>query len=186
MADTRDKERTRAALLASAHELFFEQGSGVSLAKIAEHAGVSKGALLHHFPSRAELERPTEEATAVAFRERVLAHVDETETAPGKIVRAYIRALTSDAPMQLEFFSPRAMVGALSISDARSSVIFEDAQISREAIVADGFDRDLALVLCAAAEGLAMNVGSPYLTDEEMSAASAKLLELAGDQPAGS
>ena len=56
-APQRDKERTRAAILDAAALMILEHGSGVSLADIARRAGVSKGALTHHFPHRLELEK---------------------------------------------------------------------------------------------------------------------------------
>lgn len=53
MADarTQQKERTREALLVTAHGLFAERGyAAVALLEVSKAAGVTKGALYHHFP----------------------------------------------------------------------------------------------------------------------------------------
>lgn len=51
-------ENTRAAILDSAIECFYEMGyAKTTTEKIAAKAGVSRGAMLHHFPSRIELIR---------------------------------------------------------------------------------------------------------------------------------
>ena len=46
---------TRAAILQTAREQFSEHGYEVSLARIAADAGVTKGALFHHFSSKFDL-----------------------------------------------------------------------------------------------------------------------------------
>lgn len=47
---------TREAILDAAIECLIDLGyAGTTTALIAEHAGVSRGAMLHHFPSRAEV-----------------------------------------------------------------------------------------------------------------------------------
>ena len=51
----RDAVRTRALLLAAAGRCIATRGASVSLDVIAREAGVSKGGLLHHFPTREDL-----------------------------------------------------------------------------------------------------------------------------------
>lgn len=47
---------TREAIFDAAIECLIDLGyGGTTTALIAEHAGVSRGAMLHHFPSRAEV-----------------------------------------------------------------------------------------------------------------------------------
>ena len=65
VADNRDKtwqqtksENTRAAILEAALACFYELGYGsTTTEKVAKRAGVSRGAMLHHFPSRLHLVR---------------------------------------------------------------------------------------------------------------------------------
>lgn len=62
-----DAARTREAVLAAARAAFAEHGfAATSTAGIARRAGVTEGALFHHFPSKAEL-----------FREVLVALEDE-------------------------------------------------------------------------------------------------------------
>lgn len=55
MTRTRNPELTRAALLEAAGRVLQAQGAAMSLDAVAREAGVSKGGLLHHFPSREAL-----------------------------------------------------------------------------------------------------------------------------------
>jgi AcrR family transcriptional regulator len=49
-------EATRAALLAAARELFADRGyAGVAMEEVVRHAGVTRGALYHHFGGKREL-----------------------------------------------------------------------------------------------------------------------------------
>src|SRR5712692_3347542 len=47
---------TQRAIIAAARQLFAERGfEATSLEELARHAGVSKGALYHHFPDKSEV-----------------------------------------------------------------------------------------------------------------------------------
>ena len=50
-------EETRAAILAAARDRFAEEGFNASVASIVSAAGVTKGALFHHFPNKLALFR---------------------------------------------------------------------------------------------------------------------------------
>lgn len=51
-------EKTRSAILEAAVDCFYELGFGkTTTGKVARRAGVSRGAMLHHFPSRIDLVR---------------------------------------------------------------------------------------------------------------------------------
>lgn len=175
----RDKERTRAAILDAAAAMITERGSGVSLAAIAARAGVSKGALTHHFPHRLELEKALVRRSNEQFWSDVHALVDLSENRPGKLLRAYVRALTSAESRAADVFSPSSLLTVLGARPGMEELVQEDASRWREELGADGFDPAQALVVRLACEGFAMNLGSPYLTEEERELAHARLLELA-------
>lgn len=52
---TEQAEETRAAILAAARKLFTEQGFEASLSSIVAEAGITKGALFHHFENKKAL-----------------------------------------------------------------------------------------------------------------------------------
>ena len=178
-APQRDKERTRAAILDAAAAMITEHGSGVSLAHIAERAGVSKGALTHHFPHRLELEKALVRRSNEQFWADVRALVDLSENRPGKLLRAYVRALTSVDSRAAEIFSPSSLLTVLGTRPGMEDEAEQDAARWREELTADGIDPVQALMVRVACEGVAMSLGTPYVTDEERALAHARLLELA-------
>jgi AcrR family transcriptional regulator len=71
------REATKARLLEAATELLREKGlGGFRTADVVERAGVSKGALLHHFP--------TKDALIVAVFEQLYRAVDEAAARPAR------------------------------------------------------------------------------------------------------
>jgi AcrR family transcriptional regulator len=67
-------ETTRGALLGAARELFTEHGyAGVSTEEIVRRAGVTRGALYHHFRDKQDLFRAVFEAIEQEMAERVAA-----------------------------------------------------------------------------------------------------------------
>ena len=73
---TRNAERTRAAVLKAAAEVLAERGTGASLARIAEVAGVSKSGLLHHFANREQLIVALLEDVVTTLRQAVMQHLE--------------------------------------------------------------------------------------------------------------
>ncbi|BDP41112.1 TetR family transcriptional regulator [Deinococcus aetherius] len=90
----RNPELTRSALLEAAGRVLQTQGAALSLDAVARAAGVSKGGLLHHYPSREALLS----ALALELIERFRACVEAARArevaahgeGPGAWLRAYI------------------------------------------------------------------------------------------------
>ena len=178
-APGRDKERTRRAILDAAARVVAEQGGGVSLAEVAAAAGVSKGGLLHHFPGRDALLLALAEDVAERLWAEVHAQVDLTENRPGKLLRAYVRVLTGGGSTVAQLFAPGGLATAIGQPPGMDEFLERDARMWREALAADGLEQGRALVVQHAAEGLAVALGTPYLTDGELAAAREHLLALA-------
>jgi AcrR family transcriptional regulator len=71
---------TRAALLDATIECLVEYGyAGTTLARVAEHAGVSRGAQTHHFPTKAEL---VAEAVRHVVRQQAAELIERVESLP--------------------------------------------------------------------------------------------------------
>ncbi|WP_018655376.1 TetR/AcrR family transcriptional regulator [Actinomadura flavalba] len=81
---------TKNSLLDAAEALLSEQGTqALTLAAVAERAGVSKGGLLYHFPNKETLVGALVERVITDFDELIESFVDDT---PGAYTRAYVRA----------------------------------------------------------------------------------------------
>ncbi|GGL93151.1 TetR/AcrR family transcriptional regulator [Glutamicibacter protophormiae] len=176
---TRDKERTRRALIDAATALFSTHGAGVSLADIAARAGVSKGALTHHFASRSALEEAVMTDGAQQFWDEVHAHIDLAENRPGMLMRGYIRALTGNSAIMRQIFSPTYLLQIMGNEQVAQNLMEQDAASWREAFAADGLSQPASLMLRFAAEGIAMSMNSPYITAEELDVTRQYLLGLA-------
>lgn len=153
----RNPERTRRAVLDAAVSVLAERGTAATLQDIATAAGLSKSGLLHHFPDREALLCAVAEDYLERFRVRVLELVDLSENRPGKVLRAYVRALCgTDSALLAEYGTfggiwpaLEKIPGVQALSDADSDswfTLFEQ----------DGLDPDRILVVRYAAEGLAI------------------------------
>jgi AcrR family transcriptional regulator len=82
-----DAERTRAAILAAARHAFVAHGfAGASTTAIAAAAGVTRGALYHHFPDKTALFRAVFAAIEHELNDTVLAAATSTEDPLGAFV----------------------------------------------------------------------------------------------------
>lgn len=176
---TRDKERTRRAILEAAERLFSERGAGVSLADIAEGAGVAKGGLMHHFPSRDALIYGVMEHCAVRMWEEVRAHIDLGEVRAGQFTRGYVRALTGDSDYLSSVYSPTGLIAVFGNAAEVQDIFERDAALWNAAFAADGLSTERVLVIRYAAEGLALAAGSPYVTPAALTLGRSALLALA-------
>ncbi|GAA2867134.1 TetR/AcrR family transcriptional regulator [Nonomuraea rubra] len=77
------KERTRQTLVATSRRLFASRGyAGVGLAEIVREAGVTKGALYHHFDGKTALFRAVLEQVQQEVAARVVAAAEEAVETP--------------------------------------------------------------------------------------------------------
>ena len=151
----RDAARTRARLLEAAAECFAEGGVGVSLQTVARTAKVSKGGLLHHFPTREDLLEALMRHLLAQFDQLVedeLAAAPE-DTAPGRLVRAYIRAVFDELRHHERTREQLVLMGMLGTSPAVSEFLVEDDAAWKARIAADGVDPLRADVIVKAADG---------------------------------
>ena len=83
--DTRDR------ILDALEALLLEGGTqGITLEAVAARAGVSKGGLLYHFPSKAKLLEAVVEAHLDAFDEALNRIERQREGAPDSVLEAYL------------------------------------------------------------------------------------------------
>ncbi|NKY57371.1 TetR/AcrR family transcriptional regulator [Nocardia flavorosea] len=175
---TRDKERTRRAILEAAEQMFSEHGSKASLAAIAKAASVTQSGLRHHFPSRADLLSGVVEHTIERCWAEIHACIDLSENRPGKFTRGYIRAMTGDGDLYGTILDPIALSAALGNLSEVESLCSRDAEKLNAAFDADGLPRTRVLIIRSAADGLAVARSSPYLTGPDLAAARTELLAM--------
>ena len=84
-------ERVRQQLLDVAARLSFEEGiAAVTLDKVSQAAGVSKGGLLHHFPNKLALLDGLFDELIARFDRAIAAAMAEDEVEQGRFTRAYL------------------------------------------------------------------------------------------------
>jgi AcrR family transcriptional regulator len=83
----------RAQLLESAAQIAVERGLGsLTLDRVAQRAGVSKGGLIHHFPNRIALIEGLFDQLLLAFEKSIEEFISCDKDESGKFTRAYLKA----------------------------------------------------------------------------------------------
>ncbi|WP_139217980.1 TetR/AcrR family transcriptional regulator [Micromonospora phaseoli] len=170
-------------MLDAATPMILERGAAITLAQVASAAGVSKSGLIHHFGSRDQLVIAVVEDVYERFREAVLSHLDLSENYPGKMLRAYVRALcaeSTDAAAAHDFTSA-PIWNSLYADPAIAAVVKERNVWWSEQFAADGLSAERIQIVRRAAEGIA--VAALHGEEDAASIATAcrLLLELATD-----
>ncbi|MDX1991155.1 MAG: TetR/AcrR family transcriptional regulator [bacterium] len=147
----RQPAQTRERLLAAALHQMREHGSnGLTLDVVAKEAGVSKGGLLHHFPSKNALIEALLRQLFSDFEGRVQHYYEAEPPAPGRLIRAYIRATFEEEPLPLEL--TMMLMGDVAHNPALMTMIREDFQRWHERLLADGLPPARATILRQAAD----------------------------------
>ena len=140
-----------------------KHGIAVSLSKIAAAAGVSKGGLLHHFPSRDDLIRALGEDSTMLLRSEVEGFLDLSENRSGKMLRAYVRALCGGSGEAMAHFADSSVwYPMIEIPEVRQAIA-DNARWWDEQFAADGLPVDRIRLVRRAAEGCA----AAYVWGEE-------------------
>lgn len=155
-----------------------ERGTGVSLSQVASLAGVSKSGMLHHFGTREQLFIAVVEDANERFRTEVLAHLDLSENRPGKMLRAYVRALCGGSAEVAQYFASAPTWNGLDTIPALAQAMEADDQWWTERFTLDGLDPDLVQVVRRAAEGIAAAAGYGEETPETVARGRSTLLAM--------
>jgi AcrR family transcriptional regulator len=108
-------ESTRADLLAAARELFAERGyAGVGTEEIVARAGVTRGALYHHFEDKRDLLRAVHEQLEGELLASIGARIADVDD-PWELlvtgVRAFLDACTDRALMRISLLDAPSVLG---------------------------------------------------------------------------
>ncbi|WP_215778164.1 MULTISPECIES: TetR/AcrR family transcriptional regulator [unclassified Paludibacterium] len=162
-------ERVKAGLISASIELLVGVGlHAVTLDAVCRRAGVSKGALIHHFENRAGLLNAVTDSLLDGFRSRFEQALQQEPPGPGRYTRAYIQTAFTDSADTTKALALLSLAWPYCIEQCRLVQMALEEE--------DGCDTPLAnqlLLLRLTAEGIwyARVRGSP-----EMDAAKSRLL----------
>jgi len=150
-----DPEQMRARLLAAAGEVVLRQGlASLTLEAVAQAAGMSKGGLLHHYPSKESLIKGLFVQLLEEFDQEVARAINPAE-APGTLgryTRAYIRASFATDERQQDL---GALLGLLvGVNPELLTLAQTSFARARAAIAADGLDPVRGLLVQMATDGV--------------------------------
>lgn len=152
--------QTRETVLRAAAQVLVRLGVGAfTIDAVAQEAGITKGGVLHHFPSK--------EALLVGLIDQVIALFDgrlaeeleaEPPSAPGRHLRAYMRAVFSVHHQDTQLVPLLAAVVAADPRILGRHRVLERIrgafEESQRAAIADGMDPIEATVLRLAVDGI--------------------------------
>lgn len=158
----RDPVRTRRVLLDAAAAAVAAHGAGVSFDAIARKAGVSKSGLLHHFGTKDDLFVALARDAYERFAREVDARTDPADLAPGRVMRAYLRASFASLRADEAATDYWSVEAQLSVVPAVADVIRANFDDWQQRLTADGFDPDAMRLILLAITGaeVAASVGA--------------------------
>ena len=164
----RQPDITQRRLLDVAGELVTESGvMALTLDAVAKRAGVSKGGLLHHFPSKHALLMAMVEDISSRFMGQVAERAGRDPDAHGRSARAYVRTVVDEPESEIRRW------GALSAAFMSDSSLMEGwrARLAelRTVDMAEADDPVGLMVARLAADGLWLaDVCGLYGIDDDM------------------
>jgi AcrR family transcriptional regulator len=159
------REATRGALIAAARDCFLDQGyDATSTEAILTRAGVSKGALYHHFPSKAALLEAVFEAVSretAAQAQKSAAGAGSDRASLGVALKAWLRAVLAPGPRRIILETGPAVLGFVRARLVEEAITEAPMRRSIERAMENGeaqrVDPDLvARLLSAAVSELAL------------------------------
>ncbi|WP_188711500.1 TetR/AcrR family transcriptional regulator [Microbacterium faecale] len=172
-ASAADAARTAETVLTRALELFGARGyAEVSLGDIAQHAGVTRGAVYHHFRDKEGLFRAVVQRLQERVAETVVAAAEAAEADPRAQLRAgchaFLDAVTDDVALRVLLVDAASVIGP---HEWRRLDQENSERHLREAIAAIGGDEELIDAMTALLSG-AMNEGAMWvaLADDRVAA----------------
>jgi AcrR family transcriptional regulator len=128
--------QTRSRLIDAAAKTILRHGlPSLTLDTVAREAGVSKGGLLHHFPSKDALMAAILEQLFADFETRARRYYEQEDATPGRWLRAYVRATFDEDPLPLNLSA--ILLVAVAENDSLLRLLREDAAHWQARLVSD-------------------------------------------------
>ncbi len=147
----------RDRLLDAAASLVPRRGAGeLTLDAVAERAGVSKGGLLYHFPSKDALIKAMIARMVEAFNFEVQAAIAKEKPGPGRITRAMIKVGFEHPKgvIQKDERLRRALLAAVSSKPALLEPVRDNVRRWIAALESDGLPEGYSLLALAVMDGV--------------------------------
>lgn len=154
----RAPDTTRAEILEKALEVIAEVGArGFTLDAVAARTTVSKGALLHHFPTKMALLEGVVDHLGAMFTDAILAEAARDPQPYGRQARAYLRVTINDAVTPDDMSIGRAILAACAVEPSLRDRWTAATAAARADDPTDPVGADDALLLRLVADGLWMS-----------------------------
>lgn len=171
-----EKSDTRRKILAAAAEIAHESGAGnLSLDAVAARAGVSKGGLLYHFPSKTTLLKAVVETFVESFEEELARRKQDRTGRPAALLEAYLELFVEDHDCRRP--PPSGLLAALSQDPDFLAPVRRHNRALLDRLRQTAADPSTALIVYLAIQGMrGMSLlGLDVLSDAEFAEAVAKL-----------
>ncbi len=190
---TRGSPETRARILCAAEDLVIRDGvSKLTLDAAAHEAGVSKGGILYHFPSRAALVSAMVERFVVSF-DADLDRYGANGGGPGDFTRGYLRATL--APSEVPGDAPRdnrdqrlggALLAGVASDPELLTPLRDRFDAWQAAVSSDGLPAEVATLVRLTSDGLWLSdlFGLAPVTGELREKVGERLFALMDEAPA--
>lgn len=154
----RTPDQTRALIIDAAIAVAAEGGSmALTLDAVVERLPISKGALLHHFPTKAALLEGMFDELTRQYVEAVRAEAAKDPNPYNRNARAAMRLAVKDPGDERDLILGRAALAACAIDPAMARRWRDQTAVLQDDDPADAAGRDDALMLRLLANGLWMS-----------------------------
>lgn len=169
----RDNKNTREKILDAASEVVLRSGAaGLTLEKAAKEAGVSKGGLLYHFPSKQALLSGMVDRMIADFETSIWNRVVNDPEENGKFLRAYL--MEAAAPPEAGSATERrkrlqsALIAVLANDSRLLDPLREKYKTYQDIVEKDGLDPVDATIIRLAADAIWLSAifDIPTITEE--------------------
>ena len=150
MKRSRNPDEKRKQIIEATKQILRDGGyfTRFSLAKVAAEAGVSKGGLLHHFPSKEALLTAVSQNLITQFEQQLEIAKNSEPHTPGQFTRAYV--LTALGSQETAQISPVLLAFLRAADEAAPSRFTYWHQQTKQ----DGLDEVIATIIRLAVDGL--------------------------------
>lgn len=159
------RAQTQTQLLDAARELFVDQGyAQTGMPELVRKAGVTRGALYHHFQDKADLFRAVAEREAQAITETIVAatdHVSDPNAAMSVGTNAYFDAMLVPGRVKILLLDAPSVLGhetALSLTQAQGSTSLKNGLAQAMPTLSDLELEALTGILSAAFDRAALKI----------------------------